>query len=322
MAGAFRRQHPLHLGDAVRLFARATRAAVLPVIAAPVLIGAALAWQERQEFEVGFLALALAGALASHLGANVLNDIFDYRSGADAAAARMLAGRGEAMPTGSPSLLSGQLGLHGHVRLALALFAVALACGLALTPWRPWTLGFGAAGFLFALAYVAPPVRLAYVGRGAGELDILVSFGVLPLVGSYYVQTGTVVWSVVLVSIPVGLYTTAVLYFHHFLHWRADREVGKMSPVAWLGEIRGRQVGWGLLATCAVALVAACAVAALPWYAVAAVGTLALPAVALRQADGSLAGYGRLMAATINGDLLAALLVLVAIVVRAASGVG
>jgi 1,4-dihydroxy-2-naphthoate octaprenyltransferase len=310
----------IRVGSALRLFVRSTRAAVLPVMAAPVLIGAVLAWQQRGVFSAGFLLLSLAGALAAHLGANVLNDVFDYRSGADAAAARMLVAHGAAMPTGSPSLLAGRLGLSGHVRLAVSLFAVALACGLALTPWRPWALVFGAAGFLLALVYVAPPLRLAYVGRGAGELDILVSFGVLPLVGSFYVQTGTVAWPAVAVSIPVGLYTTAVLYFHHFLHWRADREVGKMSPVAWLGEIRGRQVGWGLLALIAVAVVTVCAVGVLPWYAVVALGTLALPALALYRADGSLAGYGRLMAATVNGDLLAALIVLAAILVRAVSG--
>ncbi len=73
--------------------------------------------------------------------------------------------------------------------------------------------------FLFCLAffYVAPPLLLAYIGRGLGELDILISFGILPLLGSYYIQTGHVTLNAVLASLPVGLYTTAVLYFHHFV---------------------------------------------------------------------------------------------------------
>src|SRR2546423_4709589 len=139
--------------------------------------------------------------------------------------------------------MSGKLSYTAYRGMAAALFALALLCGILLTIFRPWAIAFGVAGFLLAFFYVAPPLRLAYIGRGLGEVDILISFGVLPLVGSYYVQTGTVTLTALLASLPIGIYTMAVLYFHHFLHWRADAAVGKNTPVVAPGERRGPPLG-------------------------------------------------------------------------------
>jgi 1,4-dihydroxy-2-naphthoate octaprenyltransferase len=298
-------------------FAQTTRAQVLPVMMAPVLIGTALAWDQRETFNIAFFLLAFIGALAAHLGSNVINDVFDYQSGADQKAATLDSGdEKQTIPTGSVNLLTGKLTLRQYQVLAGALFGVALACGLVLTIWRPWTLAFAVGGFLLALFYVAPPVRLAYVGRGAGEVDIVLAFGVLPLVGSFYVQAGTVAWQALAVSLGVGLYTMTVLYFHHFLHWRADRAVGKMSPVAALGEERARVVGYALLGLVALAILVNSVVGALPWYAAFAALTVLLPINALRRADGSLPGYLRVMANVLNGNLLAAIIVLAAVIVQ------
>src|SRR5215471_15341909 len=214
----------------LQLLLRATRAATLPVMLAPVLIGSVLAWQQGMPFHWGLFALALTGALAAHLGANVVNDVFDFAEGADQAAQKIMPA-GDTIATGSQALLSGQLSLKAYRGLAAALFALALLCGVVLTFFRPWALAFGVLGFCLAFFYVAPPLRLAYIGRGLGELDILIAFGILPLVGSFYVQTGTVTYTALLASLPIGLYTMAVLYFHHFLHWRADESVGKITPV-------------------------------------------------------------------------------------------
>jgi len=301
----------------VTFFAQTTRARSLPVMVVPVFVGTALAWEQQHIFNVGLFLLAFLGALAAHLGANVINDVFDFQSGADQKAATLDTGaEKQTIPTGSVALLTGKLTLRQYWALAGTLFAVALACGLALSIWRPWTLAFAVGGFLLAFFYVAPPLRLAYVGRGAGEVDILVAFGVLPLVGAFYIQSGTVTWQALAVSIAVGLYTMCVLYFHHFLHWRADRAVGKMSPVAALGEARGRVVGYILLGLVGVAILVDSAVGALPWYAAFAALTVLLPIMALRRADGSLPGYFRVMAQLMNGNLLAALIMLATILIQ------
>jgi 1,4-dihydroxy-2-naphthoate octaprenyltransferase len=298
-----------------QLLYQATRARTLPVMIVPVLVGALLAWQQGFPFQWGLFALTLIGALAAHLGANVTNDVFDFSEGADQAAHEIMP-EGTTLVTGSNALLSGKLSFRAYQGLALACFAVALLCGVLLTFFRPWALAFGVVGFLLAFFYVAPPLRLAYVGRGLGEIDILISFGILPLVGSYYVQSGTVTLNVLLASLPIGLYTTAVLYFHHFLHWRADKTVGKITPVVALGEKRARYAGAILLLLIAVTVLVDALLQVFPWYSALAALTVIPVWFALHRATGDLKHYLNLMASNMNGNLLAAFLILVALLVR------
>src|SRR5215471_6230270 len=177
----------------VELFLQVTRARTLPVMAAPVMIGSTLAWQQGTPFHWGLFILALVGALAAHLGANVINDVFDFGAGTDQAA-QAISSQGNTVATGSQFLLNEKLSIASYRGLAVACFAIALLCGFVLSFFRPWALVLGIIGFLLAFFYVAPPIRLAYIGRGLGEIDILISFGILPLVGSFYVQANTVTY--------------------------------------------------------------------------------------------------------------------------------
>ncbi len=299
----------------LQLMLKATRARTLPVMVVPVVIGAVLAWQQGFAFQWGLFLLTFVGALAAHLGANVTNDVFDFSEGTDQAAQQLMH-EGTTIATGSQTLMSGNMSLKAFRGLAIVLFAIALLCGIIITLARPWALAFGVAGFLLAFFYVAPPLRLAYIGRGLGEIDILISFGILPLVGAYYVQSGTISNSAMLVSLPIGLYTTAVLYFHHFLHWRADAAVGKVTPVVALGERNARIAGAILLLLIALTIILDASLQVLPWYSFLAAFTI-LPVVqAVRQATGDLKRYINLMAANMNGNLLAGLLIFIALLVR------
>ncbi len=299
------------------LLFQVTRARTLPVMIAPVIIGSVLAWEQdaHLQFQWGLFLLALIGSLAAHLGANVVNDVFDFGAGADQAAQKMMP-EGTTIATGSQGLLTGKLSPGAYRGLTVALFTVALLCGIILTFFRPWALAFGIAGFLLAFFYVAPPLRLAYIGRGLGEVDILISFGILPLVGSYYVQAGNVTLNALLASLPIGLYTTAVLYFHHFLHWRADATVGKITPVVALGEARARLVGAILLVLIAILILLDATLSVFPWYSAIAAFTVIPVLLTLRRATGDLKGYIKLMASNLNGNLQAAAIILVALLVR------
>ena len=299
----------------LQLLFQATRARTLPVMLAPVLIGSVLAWQQGTPFHWALFVLALLGALAAHLGANVVNDVFDFAEGTDQTAQKM-APEGTTLATGSQALMRGQLSLGTYRGLAVALFALALVCGIVLTFFRPWTLAFGVAGFLLAFFYVARPLRLAYVGRGLGELDILISFGILPLVGSYYIQAGKVTLIALLASLPIGLYTTAVLYFHHFLHWRADQAAGKITPIVALGERSARLVGGILLSCVALTIFLDVLLNVFPWYSIIAAFTIIPVLLTLRQATGDLKNYLKLMASNRNGDLHATFLILLSLLVR------
>ncbi len=300
----------------LKLLLQVTRARTLPVMISPVVIGSLLAWEQQgASFQWGLFLVTLLGALSAHLAANVTNDAFDFKEGTDQAAQEMIP-EGTTFVTGSQPLLHGELSPENYRTIAIVFFALSLLCGGILTFFRPWALAFGAIGFLLAFFYVAPPLRLAYVGRGIGELDIFLSFGLLPLVGSYYIQAGTVTLTALLAALPIGLYTTAVLYFHHFLHWRADKVVGKITPVVALGEQRARLVGALLLILIAATFFFDALLQVYPWYSVVASLTVISVLFALQRARGDLKDYLKLMAANSYANLQAAILLLIALLIR------
>ncbi|HEY8291917.1 MAG TPA: prenyltransferase, partial [Thermomicrobiales bacterium] len=222
------------------------RANVVPVMAIPVSIGAALAWQRENIFRPVPFALTLVGAVAAHLASNVTNDIFDFRSGADERAIAMAAEG--TLDTSSGALTGGVLSERQANLLAAGLWGTALLCGVGLTKTSgPAVLGLAAAGFGFGTLYVAPPLAYGYIGHGLGEAGILASFGLLPTLGSYYAQTGKLDWAPVVAALPPGLFTTDVLLNHHFFHWRSDKAAGKMTPVAVLGEEKAANLSRGMV---------------------------------------------------------------------------
>lgn len=304
-------------GEQVKLLLKATRAGVLLVMLLPVLLGAALAFAfNHNAFNPWLLLLTVIGAGAAHLASNTVNDYWDYKSGADTAADTVAGGVG----THSGVLTSGTLTLRQMGVISAVLFAIALACGIALT-WLvgPWVLIFAVGGFLLAYFYVAPPIAYGYVGHGLGEIGVLFSFGVLPVMGSYYVQTGQVGWLPFLASLPIGLLTTAILFNHSFLQWQADKQVHKNTPVVTLGPERALTVSGLLIAAAYLTIALNVLLGYLPWYALVALITIPMMIKGLQTARRvkAVPGYGALMAATFQADVNTGLLLIASLIIAA-----
>jgi len=292
------------LNERFNQFAAVTRANVVPVMAMPVSIGAALAWKREGVFRPVPFALTLVGAVAAHLASNVTNDIFDFRSGADERALAMAAEG--TLDTSSGALTGGILSERRANLLAGGLGGAALLCGLGLARTSgPAVIGLAAAGFGFGTLYVAPPLAYGYIGHGLGEVGILASFGLLPTLGSYYAQTGRLDWAPVLAALPPGLFTTDVLLNHHFFHWRSDKAAGKMTPVAVLGEERAAHLSRAMVVAACAAVVAG--VRAKVYPPIALVSIAAAPPVleqlnAVGEGNKGAAFYGEMMDRTVKAS--------------------
>ncbi|OUS76806.1 prenyltransferase [Paenibacillus sp. MY03] len=251
-------------------FMKASRFKVLPVMLIPVVLGAAGAYVWTGRFQIGLMLLTLLGAGAAHLFSNMINDLWDYYNGTDEAAK---ATEG-AISTNSGFLTGGAWSVGKFRAVTWLLFLVAAASGVALGVISGWpVIVFGLAGAFIAYFYVAPPVKFGYRGKGYSELAILLAFGVLPVTGAYYVQTSHLDYRALLLSLPIGLLTTLILFNHHFLHWEADRQAGKRTLVVVWGEKRALQFSRLLLVLAYAALVLCVVFGALPLYALLAVFT-------------------------------------------------
>lgn len=260
------------LAARARRLALATRPAFAPASLASVLIGSAWGYRIAGRFSWSLAALALLATLCVHLAANVLNDVSDDLSGADRANdARIFPYTG-----GSRFIQNGVLSAHDMTVWGVTLLAAAAAIGLALLELRgPGVLGFGLAGVALGLAYSLPRIRL--VARGLGEATIAVAFGVLPVTGAAWLQSGRLDVASILISVPVGLWVAAILLMNEVPDRDADGRAGKATLVVRLGLKTTRRVYLGLHGGACAALALAAALDWIPrWTGLA--GLLLLPA--------------------------------------------
>lgn len=240
------------------------RPRTLPAAIAPVAVGAGLAASADHLMPTRVL-LALVVSVALQAGVNYANDYSDGVRGTDAARVGpvRLVGQGLATP---PRVKAA----------ALACFGVAALAGLVLVvltaAW--WLLLVGAASIAAAWLYTGGPRPYGYAGLG--EVFVLVFFGIVPVVGTVYVQTLTVNAVDVLASVGVGLLACAILVTNNLRDIPGDTEVGKRTLAVRLGPRRTRALYAALVL---LALLVPVGLAALtsPW-------------VALACASGALAG--------------------------------
>jgi len=88
-------------------------------------------------------------------------------------------------------------------------------------------------GILGGVLYTAPPVNLAY--RGWGEACIFLCFGILPVVGAYYVQAGRLDVRTIPASLPLACLITNIIWINQFPDHEADKRCGKLNLVVRLG---------------------------------------------------------------------------------------
>jgi len=294
---------------------RLARAHYTPVVIAATLAGGMYELWRGASVRWANLGLAAAGAFFAHLAANVVNDVFDFRSGVDS-----MAPTRESPDFGGSDVLTKGLMTPREATawgVAFAVAALGLGAGIAVT--AGWGVFVPALlGALIAFEYVAPPLRFGYVGRGLGEVGILIAFGPLTVAGAAWAVAGRWSWGAAAVGVYVGINIVAILYCHHFTHFEADRAAGKMSPVAALGAAAGLRLAWLLPVLSAASLVGMVVARLLPWPALVGLAAPAMLAGALRKAspDSGLEGFGNLTraaagAATVGAGALALALALV-----------
>src|ERR1700733_8885322 len=245
----------------------------------PVLIGSAWASTSYHLFNGLLFGLALAATVLAHAAANVYNDVGDDVIGADADNTDRI----YPYTGGSRFIQTGLLSRRQMTCLALGLAAAAIILGVLLAALRgPGVILLGVIGLALGLLYSLPGAQLS--ARGIGEAAVAISFGVLPVLGSVWLQAGTIDWGALLVCLPVSAWAAAILIINEVPDIEADRRAQKRTLVVRWGAGGARWIYWLLALIALAAAGAAIEVRALPlWYGVPALG---LAGLGLRAAAG------------------------------------
>jgi 1,4-dihydroxy-2-naphthoate octaprenyltransferase len=208
----------------------ASRPKFLVASAAPVLVGSALGFATAGTFSLYLFILALLAIMALHAGANMANDYFDHISRNDWL-------NKNPTPFSGGSRFIQQRILSPKTILLLALLALtagaAIGILIVLLTRSVFILILGLIGLLGGFFYTAPPVRLGY--RSVGEPVIAMLFGLLPVYGSYYLQTQTIDITPLLPAVIVGILIFLVILINEFPDVAADAAVNKRTLVVRFG---------------------------------------------------------------------------------------
>ncbi len=214
------------------VFAKFVRLQFIPVMIAPVVLGAASALYVSTRFDLLNFLLALLGSISLHLAANAIDDVYDHLNGVDSVSGRIFP---REFPGWKP-ITRGRISVRSGFEVSGLFYGLSLLVGAYLSFTVGWlALGIAIPGIILSYVYSAPPIKLDYRGLGLGELGIFLSFGPIPCLGTYYVIARSLSPLPLLLSVPTGLLTTSVLLSHDRIFFDAYKEAGKRSLAVVLG---------------------------------------------------------------------------------------
>jgi len=208
----------------------ATRPKFLVASAAPVLVGSAAGFAVTGTFQPVLFLLALLAIMALHSGANVTNDYFDHVSGND-----WLNKNPTPFSGGRRFIQQGILSPRATLLTAIGCLAIGAAIGLVivLLTRSIFILALGLIGLLGGYFYTARPIQLGY--KCVGEFVIAVLFGLLPVYGSYYLQTEAIGLFPLLPAMIISILIFLVILVNEFPDSVADAAVNKRTLIVRFG---------------------------------------------------------------------------------------
>ncbi|MCL1143669.1 1,4-dihydroxy-2-naphthoate polyprenyltransferase [Shewanella gaetbuli] len=202
----------------------AIRPRTLPAAIGPLLIGNILAIGLTQ-FSWLIAAISMLCGLLLQISVNLANDYFDFKNGIDT---------DERL---GPVRVS-QSGLikPTAVRNAMVICLVsALLVGSLLIFHGGWPIAIlAAASILGALCYSGGPYPLA--SHGLGEVAAFVFFGLVAVVGSYYLQAGNTNLTAWLLGCAIGFFNAAIMLVNNTRDIKTDTKAGKKTLAVRIGE--------------------------------------------------------------------------------------
>lgn len=202
----------------VKAWLLASRPKTLTAAVVPIVVGTSLLKVLGQPVQIWISVLALLSSLFIQIGTNFVNDVLDFRKGADTET-RL----GPTRVTAS--------GIFSQKTVAWAsafCFLMALICGvpLALHGGMPIVM-IGLVSIFFGYGYTGGPFPLAYLGLG--DLFVILFFGLVAVTGLVFLQTGAWPIEAIVAGLQIGFHCTILIAINNLRDVNQDVLVGKKT---------------------------------------------------------------------------------------------
>lgn len=207
---------------------QALRPRVFTATYVPIALAGVVAWAD-DVFQLFPFVLALIGTMCLQTTANLVNEYYDFRRGAEE---HKVAGQSMVIKQG---VLTPREVATGAV--------VSLLAGCLIGLYLLFTSGtlllwIGLGGVIVAVAYTAGPFPLAY--NGLGEIAAGIFMGPMIVLGAYYVMAKSVYGNLIWISLPIALTVAAILHANNIRDIDSDRAVNKRTLAVMLGRPAAR----------------------------------------------------------------------------------
>lgn len=223
------------------------RPKTLPLGLIAIVTGSALAyWMGHFELPIALLAILTAGTL--QILSNLANDYGDAVKGTDTEE-RLGPLRGMQKGVITPAQMKKALILNVIISCICGIALIVVACK------KPEdAIGFLVMGLLAIVAAITYTVgKRPYGYMGLGDISVLIFFGWLSVIGTYYLQANTFNIVTILPATACGLLSVAVLNINNMRDLDSDIQAGKNTLAVRLGAIGSRKYH-----TCIIFLAIAC----------------------------------------------------------------
>lgn len=226
----------------IKTWIQAFRLRTLPLALASIGMGSFLAAADGYFTWKVFSFCALTTVLLQVLS-NLANDYGDTVNGADSTER---SGPRRTVQAGLISLRQMRTAIVVFILLTLAsgVYLLYLSFGLNLQAFL-FFFALGILAILAALAYTAG--RKPYGYTGLGDLSVLIFFGFVAVIGSYYLFAKSIRADLVLPAISIGLFSTAVLNVNNIRDIHSDQKAGKYSIPVRIGREKAVIYHWVIL---------------------------------------------------------------------------
>lgn len=235
----------------MRAWIEAFRLRTLPLALSSIFMGSILA-SKVGAFDGLVFGLACATTIFLQILSNLANDYGDSQHGADSADRT---GPQRAVQSGAISKTAMMKAIVVFVVLSLvAGIWLILEAFQGVSPlfWIFLAIGIGA--IAAAIKYTAGANPYGY--KGLGDVFVFLFFGLVGVMGSYFLYTHSVSWSLVLPAMALGFLSTGVLNLNNVRDIESDKKAGKYSIPVRIGREAAVKYHWLLLKGAVVSMIA------------------------------------------------------------------
>lgn len=162
--------------------------------------------------------LAIVGIVFFHASGNMMSDIRDFKKGVDKGLNHM-------------PLVNGSFTTKEYVALSSALFVIGCLIGFYIMSRCGWPLLYAAVyGAFFTLTYAT------FKYFALGDLVIFLSYAVIPILGTTYATLSEYYYPALVLALPIGLITVAILHVNNTRDIKSDREAGIRTIAMLIGR--------------------------------------------------------------------------------------